>query len=146
MAIVPTSYKNAASFSGPAFEVLDTYTQQNLLAGASPARSQPVRILLASSTNLAKFSVVGLDASKNLVLATWNATPASAITPIGVLEHAAVSGASNTTIYGEVVLTGNYNIDADSPLVWSGTFDTAAKKAGSVVGDANLAFNSRSVA
>lgn len=146
MATIPTSYRNASSFGTPAFEVLDTYTQQNLIAGVEPGRQQPVRILLASSTNLAKFSVVGLNASNQLVLATYNADPEVAIKPIGVLEHAATSGASNTTIFGEVVLTGCYNTDADSPLVWDASFDTQAKKNGSVVGDPNLIFRSRNVA
>lgn len=146
MSTIPTSYKNASSFSGPAFDVLDTYTQQNLIAGVEPKRQQPVRILLASSKTLAKFTVVGLDSSNKLVAATWDATPSSAIKPIGVLEHAATSGASNTTIYGEVVLTGCYNTDSDSPLVWDATFDTQAKKNDSVVGNPNLIFRSRNVA
>lgn len=144
MTTIPTSYKNASSFGTPAFEVLDTYTQQNLVAGAEPARQQPVRILLADSLTLGKFTVVGLDANKKLVAATWHAT--TPITPIGVLEHAATSGATNTTKYGEVVLTGCYNTDADSPLIWDASFDTQAKKNNSVVGNPNLIFRSRNVA
>lgn len=145
MADVNTSYNNASSFGTPAFEVLDTYKQQNLIAGVEPRRQQPVRILLASSLTLAKFSVVGLNASNQLTLATW-ASDGSGVKPIGVLEYAATSDASNTTKFGEVVLTGCYNTDADSPLVWDSTFDTQAKKNGSVVGNPNLIFRSRNVA
>ncbi len=128
MANVPTSYKNSAAYGLPAFEVLDTYTQQNLIAGAEPKLRPATRFLLADSLTLAQFSVVGLDSSGKLVLATYNATLASAVKPIGVLVHAATSGATNTTKYGEVYLTGCFNADADSPLVWDASFDTLAKK------------------
>ena len=145
MANVPTSYQNAGAIGAPAFEVMDTYTQQNLLAGASPARSQPQRILLADSQTLAKFTVVGLSGGK-LVKAVYSTDPEVAIPAIGVLEHPATSGSSNTTKLGEVVLTGNYNVDADSPLVWDSSFDTVAKKKAACAPNPNLAFNSRSVA
>lgn len=134
MANVTTSYKNAAAHGVPAFEALDTYLDANLVAGAEPAIQQPVRILLGDSLTLEQFTVVGLSAGK-LVKATYNATIGSAIKPIGVLAHKAVSGASNTTIFGEVFLTGCFNVgntDAavspDSPLVWDTSFDTVAKK------------------
>lgn len=106
----------------PAFEAMDSFQNGNLLCSANPAQEPTVRVLLADSTTLEKFSVVGLSSGK-LVLAT-----SGGVTPIGVLAHAAASGASNTTIYGEVHLTGDYNIDDDSPLVWDASFDTAAKK------------------
>lgn len=149
MANVDTTYKPSI-VNRPMFEVMDTYVQSDLTAGAEPGRQQPVRILLASSTTLAKFQVVGLDANKKLVAATWNATPANAITPIGVLEHAVASGAGNTTMYGEVVLTGCYNVGDDdagtgSPLVWDASFDTMAKKLAAVVGSALLIFRVRKV-
>lgn len=144
MATINTSYKNAAAYGTPAFEVLDTFVDSNLTAGAEPAIMQPLRILLADSKTLAAFSVVGLVAGK-LVLATYNATIGSAIKPIGVLLHAATSGAANSTIYGEVMLTGCFNADADSPLVWDPTFDTLAKKTTweGVVGNPDLVFRSR---
>ena len=150
MANIDLSYKNAGSIGLPAFETLDTYSQSNLTAGAEPAREQPVRILLASSTTLAKYQVVGLDAANHLVAATYNATPANAIKPIGVLEHPSASGATNTTVYGEVVLTGVYNVGDDdggtgSPLVWDASFTTAALKMASVIGNALLIFRRRKV-
>lgn len=148
MANVPTSYKNAGAYGLPAFETLDTYTQQNLMAGAEPALRPATRFLLADSLTLAQFTVVGLDSSGKLVKAAYNATLGSAVKPIGVLVHAATSGSSNTTIYGEVWLTGCFNADADSPLVWDSTFDTLAKKTTWVglpvsQGNPNLVFRSR---
>lgn len=132
MATVNTSYKNAGVHGVPAFETLDEYVDSNLVAGAEPAIQAPVRILLGDDLNLAQFSVVGLSAGK-VVLATYNAVLDSAIKPIGVLAHAATSGAANTTVYGEVLLTGNFNAGSDdagsdSPLVWDASFDTLAKK------------------
>lgn len=144
MAIIPTAYRKSDAHGRAAFEVLDTYTQQNLLAGAEPELQTANRILLGDSLNLAQFTVVGLSGGK-LVPATYNATLASAVKPIGVLAHGATSGAANSTIYGEVWLTGNFNADADSPLVWDASFDTLAKKTTweGVVGNPNLMFRSR---
>lgn len=149
MAEVDYTYKPQI-VNRPLFEVMDTHVNSDLTAGAEPGRQQPVRILLASNTNLAKWTVVGLDANKKLVAAVYSATPANVITPIGVLEHAAVSGANNTTIYGEVVLTGVYNVGDDdagkgSPLVWDASFTTAALKMASVIGSALLIFRRRKV-
>jgi hypothetical protein len=139
------NYQNSGSGTHgvPAFEAIDTYANQFLLAGNEPGIQQPVRILLGSSLNLAQFSVVGLDSSKKLVLATYNATEASAIKPIGVLAQPATSGASNTTIYGEVFLEGSFNTDADSPLVWDSSYDTVAKKQGYNSANSRLRFASR---
>lgn len=138
MSTIPTSYLNSDANGVPAFEALDTYTQQNLLCSASPRQAETVRVLLADSKSLAKFTVVGLSSGK-LVAAV-----SGSIAPIGVLAHAATSGASNTTIHGEVHLTGDYNIDADSPLVWDASFDTAAKKTfAPVTGNPMLMFRSR---
>jgi hypothetical protein len=143
MTDVPVSYLWADKRGTPAFEVLDRLTQQQLLAGSEPGLSAPVRILLASSKVLAAFTVVGLDASNHLVAALYDTDPDVLIKPIGVLLHAATSVGSNTTIHGEVWLTGNFNAGTDSPLVWDATFDTLAKKTGSVVGNPNLVFRSR---
>ena len=145
MAEVNSSYKNAGARSAPAFEVLDSFVDSNLTAGAEPAISQPLRILLADSLTLAQFSVVGLDANGDLQLAEYDAVVANGIAPIGVLMQAATSEAANSTIYGEVSLTGCYNADDDSPLVWDATFDTLAKKTlGPLVqGNPNLVFRSR---
>ena len=143
------SYANAAARGVPAFESLDTYIDANLTAGAEPAIQQPTRILLADSQDLAAFTVVGLSGGK-LVKAVYNATVASGVVPIGVLAHAATSGSSNTTKFGEVYLTGCFNAGsndagADSPLVWDSSFDTLPKKTtwAGLVGNALLLFKSR---
>lgn len=151
MTNINTSYKLAGVNGVPAFEVLDTFTDSNLTAGAEPAIQQPRRILLDDSLTLAQFTVVGLSGGK-LVKATYNATVASAIVPIGVLMQAATSGASNTTVYGEVSLTGCFNVgetDAGggSPLVWDSSFDTIAKKTtwAGVVANPMLMFKQRQI-
>lgn len=133
MTTVTTSYKNADVRGVPAFEVMDLYADANLVAGAEPRIQEPVRLILADSTTLAQFTVVGLNAAGKLVSAVYNATLASAIVPIGVMAHAAVSGATNTTVFGEVFLTGCYNAGSDdagsdSPLVWDASFATLALK------------------
>lgn len=144
------SYQNAAAHGLPAFEALDEFVDSNLTAGAEPAIQQPVRILLADSQDLAIFTVVGKDANGKIVKATYNATLASAIVPIGVLLRPATSGASNTTKYAEVSLEGCFNagsndVGADSPLVWDASFDTLAKKTTwqGVTGNSRLIFRSR---
>lgn len=146
MTTIQTSYKNADTFGRAAFDVLDDYAGQMLLAGSEPAIQSASAILLADSLTLAQFTVVGLDSTGKLVKAAYHATEASGIAPIGVLAHAATSGATNTTIYGQVWRFGCFNADADSPLVWDSTFDTLAKKTEwpGVLRNANLVFRSRS--
>jgi hypothetical protein len=146
MATIDSAYKNADSFGRPAFEVLDDYKQSNLLAGGEPNLEPSVRVMLADSQTLAQWTVVGLDANRKLVKAAWNATEANAIKPIGVLAHAVNSGASNTTVRGEVFLTGVFNIGPDSPLVWDSSFDTDAKKELYTIGNPNLIFRRRTAA
>lgn len=142
MTDVNTSYLKGDTRGVPSFEALDQAVDSNLLAGPEPRVQKPRRMLLGDSQTLAQFTVVGLSSGK-IVPAVQGS-----ITPIGVMAHAATSGASNTTKYGEVFLTGNYNAGSNdaglgSPLVWDSSFDTLAKKTGSVVGNPNLQFSSR---
>src|SRR5215217_3122005 len=134
MTTINTAYQNAAAHGVAAFELLPEYVQGFLLAGAEPALQPTTRVLLGDSKTLVAFSVVGLSSGK-LVLAT------DAIPPVGVLLHAATSGATNTTIYGEVFLSGCFNIDADSPLVWHSSLDTEAERTAN--NNANLIFRRR---
>lgn len=136
-----TNFQNANAHGVPAFESIDDYKNQFLLAQSEPAVQQPVRILLADSLVLAQFTVVGLDTSGKLAKATYHAS--TPIKPIGVLAHSATSGASNTTISGEVFLEGSFNTDADSPLVWDSSYDTVAKKQGYNTANSRLRFVSR---
>lgn len=143
MTDVPVSYRNADVRGRAAFEALDRHTDQQLLSPGSKPLPETTRILLGSSLTLAVFTVVGLDANNKLVKATYDADPDVAIKPIGVLAHAATSGASNTTIHGEVFLEGSFNADTDSPLVWDSSFTTLARKTASVVASPYLAFTPR---
>ncbi|MBH0113272.1 hypothetical protein I5E68_09970 [Novosphingobium sp. YJ-S2-02] len=147
---VNTSYQSADTYGTPAFEELDTLVDSNLLAGSEPKLSPTSRILLGDSLDLAQFTVVGIAAGK-LVKATYNATLGSAVVPVGVLAHAASSGAANTSVYGELLPGGCFNAGSDdagtdSPLVWDASFDTLAKKTtweGVLQNLATLVFRSR---
>lgn len=138
MANIVPDYKNADAYGLPSFEVLDTYIQANLMAGAEPAMMPAVPLLAGDSLTLAQFSVVGLSSGK-IVLAT------TSIAPIGVLAHGFTSGASNTTIYAHVWVKGCFNAGTDSPLIWDASFNTEALKVNSVTGKdlANLMFRRR---
>lgn len=145
MADINVSYKNAGARGTPAFEVMDSYVDSNLVAGATPPVSQPVRILLGDSLTLAQFSVVAIVvATKKLALATVAALADGSQQLAGVLMHAATSGAANSTIYGEVSLEGCFNADlTGSPLVWDASFDTLAERVAITQGNSRLMFRSR---
>lgn len=143
MATIDPTYRNADAHGMPLFEAHDDYIQSFLLAGTEPGLMPTRRILLGDSVDLAQFSVVGINSSGKLVLAQWNAVLANAIIPVGVLAHQVASGASNTTIFGEVWLTGVFNAGPDSPLVWHATFDTEAKKLAYNQANPNLIFRVR---
>ncbi len=128
------SYDNVDGWGRPAFEVLDDYTMSVLLAGATPALSDPLSVLLADSQILAIYSVVGLDSSGKLTLATWGTNGSDGVKAIGVLARAAISGTSNTTVKGNVWYQGCFNIDDKSPLVWHSSFDTEEKKRAAFIG------------
>lgn len=144
MATVNTSYRNADVYGVPAFEVLDTFVDANLLCTAEPPMLKTTRILMADSLTFPQFAVVGLDANRKVV---W-ATPT--VPAIGVVLHAATSGAGNTTKFAEVSLGGDYNtgIDdagTDSPLVWDASMSTRALRNATAVGNPALRFGTRLV-
>lgn len=103
-----------------AFEELDTYLQNNLLAGNHPELKPAYSYPLANGAAFAQFSVVGLDASGNLALATQTGT----VQAIGVLAHAASLGATGTGT-GAVFYSGCFDIDA---LVWDASYTTDAQR------------------
>jgi hypothetical protein len=107
------------------FEQMDTYLQNHLISGVTPELLAPIAIKQKASTTLAQFAVVGLDAAGEVVLATYNANPASAIKPIGVLAHASVAGASGV-VNAQVFFSGCFD---PTYLVWDATFNTDALKA-----------------
>lgn len=107
-----------------AFQTLDTYGQNFLLAGNHPPLAPAYSAPLPNSVTYAQFTVVGKNGSGQLVPATWDAVPANAIKPIGVLAHAAALGASGTGT-GVYWYQGNFN---HAMLVWDASFGTEAKK------------------
>lgn len=121
MATVTPPYADPGRAS---FEVLDDYTQNFLLAGSDPKLKPAVSAPLPNSVNYAQFTVVGRNASGQLVPAVWDAVEANRVRPIGVLAHAASLGASGTGT-GTFWYSGCFNMDE---LVWPASFDTDAKK------------------
>lgn len=82
------------------YEVLDTYTQQFLLAGSHPQLQPAFGFPLANSTSFRQFSVVGLDAAGKLALATAGVAAAAAT---GTLTFSGVGTANDTITIGGVV-------------------------------------------
>lgn len=121
MADVTVPYIEAGEAS---FEQLDTYLQKFLIAGEHPKLASFPMTVKAAQT-LAQFAVVGLDASGDLVPATFNADPALGIKPVGVVTQA-VTGAADGSTTVPTFYSGSFNPDA---LVWDATFDTDGKKA-----------------
>ena len=121
MATVTPPYMDPGRAS---FEVLDDYTQNFLLGGIHPELKPAVSAPLPNSVTYAQFLVVGKNSSGQLVPAVFDADPADAIKPVGVLAHAASLGASGAGT-GTFWYSGCFNIDA---LVWPASFDTDAKK------------------
>ena len=135
MANINTSYRNADRVGRPAFESLDTYVPSALLAGAEPGIQPPIRLLMGDNLSLAQFQVVGRDVNKKLVPLTYAgliANDATKIVPVGIMAHAAVSGANNTTQFGNVIYTGCFA--TEGALIWDASFDTDAKKEEAFIG------------
>lgn len=79
----------------------------------------------AFSQTLTAGMVVGFNAQGEVVQATWNATPASAIKPVGVLMYSVTTGASGNKFVARVLRSACLNPDR---LTWHSTFDTDAKR------------------
>lgn len=99
-------------------------TPEGLIVGEYPA--QFVQDLpTAFSQTLAAYTVVGLNAAGEVVKATYNATPANAIKPIGILMYPVTTGASGDKLVARVLRSACVNPDR---LVWDATFTTDALK------------------
>lgn len=112
-----------------AFEELDTYEKDFLISGSWPVLSPGYPLPVEGEEELLKFQVVGLNGDGRLVPATWHATPANAIKPIGVVTQAVVGAADHSTTV-PVFYSGCFNPEA---LVWDASFDTDAKKVNAFV-------------
>jgi hypothetical protein len=107
-----------------AFEELDTYAMNFLLAGSHPPLAPAFSFDLPTGVTYAQFTVVGLNATNELVPAlTGSVDPADDIQAIGVLAHAITVAAAGDK--GQVWYSGCFHHDA---LVWDASFDTDAKK------------------
>lgn len=129
-----TSYDNVDGWGRPAFEVLDDYTMSVLLAGVFPELGDPLPVLLADSTTLPIYAVVGINSSGKLAMATYGTNGSDGVKAMGVMSRSAVSGASNTTVKGNLYFSGCFNIDEKSPLVWDASFNTEDKKRTAFIG------------
>lgn len=110
-----------------AFQELDTYLQNYLLAGSHPELAPAYSFPVALDADYDQFTVVGLNADRELVPAVVDTvTPANSIQAIGVLAHAVSRGSTGApAVNGQVWYSGCFNQDA---LVWDASFDTDAKK------------------
>lgn len=131
MATVIPPYKD--TFGRAAFEVMDDYAQNHLLSGVEPPLVPAVSLKVKNGTTLAQFTVVGYEGNvpgADLVIATYNANPAQAVKPIGVLAHAVTVPGSGTN-YAQVWYSGCFD---PTFLVWHASFNTDALKEAAFIG------------
>jgi hypothetical protein len=119
------------------FEVLDTYIQNNLLAGNHPELKQAYSFALPNSVSYEQFSVVGLNATGKLVMATEGVDPAAAT---GALTFSNTGTANDTITVGQVVYTLVAAADEEGEVTIGGSAAlSAAAFAAAINGDANNA-------
>lgn len=110
-----------------AFEELDTYLQNHLLAGSHPELAPAYSFPLPLNANYAQFTVLGLNAAGELVPAVrGSANAADDVKAMGVLAHAVSRGGTGSAaVNGQIFYQGCFNQDA---LVWGASFSTDAHK------------------
>lgn len=86
------------------FEQIDEFTQGFLISGPHPELAPAYNFALANSTSFAQFSVVGLDASGNLTMATEGGSD-GAVNAVGVLTFSGTGTAADTVTIGSTVYT-----------------------------------------
>lgn len=99
-------------------------TPEGLITGETPPQFVQ-DFPTAFSQTLTAGMVVGLNASGDVVPATWNATPANAIKAIGILMFGVTTGASGNKLVARVLRSGCVN---PALLTFDATFDTDAKR------------------
>lgn len=108
-------------------------TPEGLITGEYPA--QFVQDLpTAFSQTLTAGMVVGRNADGDVVQATYNVTPASAIKPIGILMYDVTTAASGDKLVARVMRSACVNPDL---LTWHATFNTDALKMAAFEGSAS---------
>lgn len=111
--------------AGEAAGLVDSFSQLTLFTGDTPVSTTPEVVATAAvaGADLPARSVVGRDASGNLVKAVYNANPANAIRPIGITTATVKQGSVGVSV--GVYRSGMFNPDA---LIWDATFNTDALK------------------
>ena len=99
-------------------------TPEGLIVGEYPVQFVEDKPTAYNQT-LPAYTVVGLNSAGDVVRATWNATPANAIKPIGVLMYPVTTGASGDKLVSRVLRSACANPDR---MVWDASFDTLAKR------------------
>ena len=111
--------------AGMAGSETGTFTTLVLITGNHPTITTPETVADATvaTDDLPAYTVVGRDENGNLVPATWNATPANAVAPIGITTATVLAGTTGGSV--PVYRDGGFNPDA---LTWDASFDTDEKK------------------
>lgn len=123
---MPITLPNSTQSAGVPGQWSETIgaTHPSLITGHEPAILTQDHVV-AFSQSFPALQVVGFNAAGELVKATWDATPANAVKPIGVAIIGAVTGASGAKKGIPVYRGGCFNPDQ---LVWDASFDSDAKK------------------
>lgn len=126
MAIVTVPYDS--NVGQAAFEQMDEWHSSFFLSG-----SEPVHALSGQAAQGIAFpflTVVGYNAQGKIAPATYNANPALAIKPVGII-NTPLPTTTNSTTPAIFWYTGSF---APEALVWDVSFDTMAKKEVAFVG------------
>lgn len=131
MAITLPNTAQSAGVPGQWSETISA-TAPGLITGNEPAIMTRDHVVAYSQT-IAALRVVGLNADGEVVPATWNATPANAIKPIGIAIIAITSGATGAKPGIPLYRAGCFDLDQ---LGWDASFDTDSKKFAAFEGSA----------
>lgn len=98
-----------------AFEELDTYVQSRLIAGSHPEMAPAVGVKMPNNANYKQFSVLGKNASGELVMATHGF--AAAVAANAALTFAGTGAADDTITIDNVVYTLKASVSAANEVL-----------------------------
>ncbi len=130
MADVDISYKNSDVYGRAAFEQLDTFIADNLLAGSEPPLRPALVLPGLASTAFVQFQVVGIDEDGFVAPAEYDDEDGWLVKPFGIVAHAVTLGVGGGNVH--VLYSGNFALDG--PLVWAASIDTDALKLSGFIG------------